>query len=171
MIVTAADRRGLEPQHHQGHPDTDSRYPAADMPLLQTHSIVLTFRIDYSLCFQLRRLDSLPSPPFLTHPLPPGAQHKAHRGEVGQTVYPASLRVKLPRATTPGTLLLVQNTRKASPRMRARHLPLIDNDGGGKRLRGPRAQLLKKRQSGLTRRGPVPPEPGSSWKEPTTALP
>ena len=52
VMVTAANAGAWSPSTIKATRDPDSRYPAADMPLLQTHSIVLTFRIDRSLlCF------------------------------------------------------------------------------------------------------------------------
>ncbi len=46
VVVGGRERRGLEAEHHQGHCNPDSGYASADVPFTQTHSIVLSFRID-----------------------------------------------------------------------------------------------------------------------------
>ena len=75
-------------------------------------------------------------------------------------VYPASLRVKPPPGTTPGTLLLVQSRGTALPRVYARRdLPLLITTAGGKGCAVLEHSLPEKRRPGLTRRGPIPPEP------------
>ncbi len=46
VTVVCRERRGLEAEHHQGHRNPDSGYASTDVPFTQTHSIVLSFRID-----------------------------------------------------------------------------------------------------------------------------
>ena len=65
-------RRGLEAEHHQGHRNPDSGYASADMAFHQTHSIVLSFRIDIppNSSFSLDRDPLSVLPPSSLNPLP-----------------------------------------------------------------------------------------------------
>ena len=80
------------------------------------------------------------------------------RGEVRRTVYAASLQVKLPRTTTPGTLLPRSQAHEGGYPVCGRNLPLLITTAGEKGCAALELSILKQGQPDVIERGPVPPE-------------
>ena len=163
------ERRGLEAEHHQGHPDPDSRYASADVPFTQTHSIFLSFRIDiFPTLLPTEKTQLSTFSPLPHSPPSPGRPAQSRRGGKWAKLYtPPPCASNFPGPPRQALSSSSTSTRKAATSYARRNLPLLITTAGEKGCAALELSLPKKRQPDLIERGPVPQNRRSSWKVPT----